>query len=34
MTLTGVMALILRYIAEIGTFRADCIEVVEDNVYT
>jgi len=34
MTLTGVMALILRYLTEIGTFRgADGIEVVEDTVY-
>jgi len=34
MTLTGVMALILHYFTEIGTFRgADCIEVVADTVY-
>jgi len=30
MTLNGVMAVILRYFSEIGSFRAHCIKVVED----
>jgi len=30
MTLNGVMALILRYFTEIGSFAAHCVEVVED----
>jgi len=29
MTLNGVMALILRYFAEFGSFRGHCIKVVE-----
>jgi len=30
MTLNGVMALILLYVAEFGSFRANCVKVVED----
>jgi len=30
MTLNGVMAVILRYLSEFGSFRAHCIKVVED----
>jgi len=30
MTLNGVMAAILRYFSEIGSFRAHCVKVVED----
>jgi len=30
MTLNGVMALILRYFTEFGSFRAHCVKVVED----
>ena len=29
MTLNGVMALILRYFTEFGSFRAHCVKVVE-----
>jgi len=32
MTLNGVMALILRYFTELGSFRAHCVRVVEDVV--
>ena len=32
MTLNGVMALILRYFTEFGSFRAHCVKVVEDIV--
>jgi len=30
MTLNGVMAVILRYFNEFGSFRVHCIKVVED----
>jgi len=30
MTLNGLMAVILRYFSEIGSFRAHCVKVVED----
>jgi len=30
MTLNGVMALILRYFTEFGSFRVHCVNVVED----
>jgi len=30
MTLNGVMAFILRYFTEFGSFRAHCVKVVED----
>jgi len=30
MTLNGVMAVILRYFTEFGSFRGACIKVVED----
>jgi len=30
MTLNGVMAVILRYFNEFGSFRAQCVKVVED----
>jgi len=30
MTLNGVMALILLYFTEFGSFRAHCVKVVED----
>jgi len=32
MTLNDVMALILRYFTEFGSFRAHCVKVVEDVV--
>ena len=32
MTLKGVMALILRYSTEFGSFRAHCVKVIEDVV--
>jgi len=30
MTLNGVVAVILRYISEIGSIQAHCVKVVED----
>jgi len=30
MTLNGVMAVILRYFTEFGSFREHCVKVVED----
>ena len=30
MTMNGVMAVILRYFTEFGSFRAHCVKVVED----
>jgi len=30
MALNGVIAVILRYLSEIGSFRAHCIKVIED----
>jgi len=30
MILNGVMAVILHYFSEIGSFRAHCVKVVED----
>jgi len=30
MTLNGEIALILRYVIELGSFRAHCVKVVED----
>jgi len=30
MTLNGVMAVILRYFSEIGSFQAHCVNVVDD----
>jgi len=30
MTLNGVMAVILHYFSEIGSFRAHCVKVVKD----
>ena len=32
MTLNGVMALILRYFTEFGSFRGHCVKAVEDVV--
>jgi len=30
MILNGVIAVILRYFSEIGSFQAECVKVVED----